>query len=144
MSDLNFTEEAISDPGILQLREQTKNVMIPLLIKVFQIRLEAQQLSAPPSRLTTTKSNSSLEDLSQKLTLLNEDLEKQELWIQSSRVQIEKVLSELKTPSHSLEGHVKSVSENPAIGKSFRAAIQKNEDKSSSTFSWLKEILRIK
>ena len=143
MSELNNPEDTINDPGILQLREQTKNVMIPLLIKVFQMRLEAQQLSAPPSRLTVTKSNSSLEDLAKKLTTLNEDLKKQELWIQSSRVQIEKVLSELKEPTHSLEAHIKTVSENPAIGNSFRKAIQKSEAKSSSTFSWLKELLRI-
>ena len=33
----------LSDPGLAILREQVKNIMIPLLIKVFHIKLQVQQ-----------------------------------------------------------------------------------------------------
>lgn len=141
MSD-QFDDTTLQDPSLQQLREETKKVMIPLLIKVFHKRQEVQQLSAPPSRLSASKPVKSKEELMTHLKELNDELKKQELWIQSAQGQIDKVLSELENPTLPLASHVKAVAENPSIRASFRAAIEK--EKSSSTFSWLKDLLRIK
>lgn len=133
------------DHGLAFLREQTKNVMIPLLIKVFQIRLEAQQVNAPPSRLTTPQSKSSLTELTEQLSLLNEDLKRQEIWIQSSRSQIKKVLAEIQEPTQSLINHVEKITSDPSMQKSFQEALEKNNKyEKPSTLAWFKEILRIK
>lgn len=141
MSDY-IDNTTLQDPSLQQLREETKKVMIPLLIKVFHARQEVQQLSAPPSRLSANKPVKSREELMTRLKSLHEELKKQELWIQSAQGQIDKVLSELENPTQPLGAHVTSVAENPSIRASFRAAIEK--EKSSSTFSWLKDLLRIK
>ncbi len=67
MSDLEteFSEEektthfvqagTLSDPSLIQLRDQIKKVMIPLLIKTFQFKLELSQSLSLPSRLKHQK-----------------------------------------------------------------------------------------
>ncbi|MES2200178.1 MAG: hypothetical protein V4489_08435 [Chlamydiota bacterium] len=94
-----MSEETIIDPGLSQLREQTKNVMVPILIKAFQLKSEAGQLTEPPSRLYSVKSKGSLKEVISQLTSLEEDLKLQQLWIESSRHQIGKILTEFQEES---------------------------------------------
>ncbi len=98
-----MSEETIIDPGLSQLREQTKNVMVPILIKAFQLKSEAGQLNEPPSRLYSVKPTSSLKEVISQLTSLEEDLKLQQLWIESSRHQIGKILTEIQEDSSTEE-----------------------------------------
>ncbi len=95
----------ITDTSLAQIREQIKNVMIPLLIKVFHLKLEAQQATSPPSRLHKKEPHAQLEDVIGHLQRLDEDLKQLGLWSQSCRSQIHKVLNEIeeevKPPSFS-------------------------------------------
>ena len=91
-----MSEETIIDPGLSELREQTKNVMVPILIKAFQLKSEAGELAEPPSRLYSIKPKGSLKEVISQLTSLEEDLKLQQLWIESSRHQIGKILTEIQ------------------------------------------------
>lgn len=91
-----MSEESLNDPGLLQLREQTKNVMIPLLIKAFRLRSEGNRLSAPPSRLCKEEKDLSKEEVIARLSALADDLEQQRIWIESGKNQVEKILAELQ------------------------------------------------
>lgn len=82
----------ITDASLNSLRDQIKNVMIPLLIKIFQLKLELNQAMSLPSRLQT-KSNGSPAELLAELTQLDEDLKSLELWCESARNQIAKAKS---------------------------------------------------
>jgi hypothetical protein len=119
-------KEAPQDAGLRQLQEQIKNVMIPLLIKVFQLRLEVQQSISPPSRLQNKQPKASLQELIENLSQLHQDLKLLQSWNQSCQIQIEKVLQEaLEKPSSSLSSSVKTGSSpiHPAVQKSFQGAI---------------------
>lgn len=155
MSDLNSEHEDPAahhpnDQGLSLLREQTKNVMIPLLIKVFQIRLEGQQIAEPPSRLFSSKPKASLNELLEQLTHLDEDLKLQYLWIESTRTQIDKITAELKQIHPiSLANHVKKEGmADPAIQKSFQDVISKKNGNthppSNKKQSWFQKILKPK
>ncbi len=122
----NPLETPLQDSELSQLKKQTKDVMIPLLIKIFQIRLEAQQLKEPPSRLASDKNKSSLEDLQKQLLILDNDLKLQLQWIQSCRTQIEKVSAELHDPLSALTD-VKKLQANPFMQKSFDKALSSNQ-----------------
>ena len=133
MSDLN--SKTLEDPsstnstdqGLSLLREHTKNVMIPLLIKVFQTRLEAQKIAEPPSRLSSAKPKASLSELLEQLTHLDEELKLQYLWVESTRTQLQKIITELKQiPPASTTHHIKKEGmADPAIQKSFQDVISK-------------------
>lgn len=128
-----------NDPSLLQLREQTKNAMIPLLIRAFQLRLEAQQLGAPPSRLQPAKPKGSLEAVSKQLLQLSEDLQLQQIWIQSCQSQIQKIRKEIEEqqPISPLKSHIDTNSAvHPTIQKSFQKAL-------SPSRSWWQKFLRI-
>ena len=114
--------EPPKDPGLSQLQGQIKNVMIPLLIKIFQLRLEVQQTTSPPSRLQSSKPRISLDDLIGQLLRLDEDLKLLHIWNQSCQTQLEKVLHEAKEGTAGSLGHsVKSnYKEHPAVRKSFQ------------------------
>ena len=130
--------ENLADPSLLQLREHTKNTMIPLLIRAFQLRMEAQQLNAPPSRLQPSKPKGSLPDVVRQLTQLDEDLQLQQIWIQSCQRQIQKIRKEIEEqqPLSPLKTHVEpNPSAHPAIQKSFQKAL-------SSSRSWWQKFLR--
>lgn len=90
--------DPLHDSGLSQLKEHIKNTMIPLLIKIFQIRLEVQQASAPTSRLHSQNPSlkTSLPELIEQLQRLDEDLKLVQVWSQSCRAQVEKVMSEAK------------------------------------------------
>ena len=153
MSDLNheINEDLGSnhstDQGLFLLREHTKNVMIPLLIKVFQIRLEAQQIAEPPSRLSSAKPKTSLNELLEQLSRLDEDLKLQYLWVESTRTQIEKIISELKQIQPiCLTNHIKKENTaDPIIQKSFQNVISKKMEiphsPSIKKKSWIRNIL---
>ncbi len=125
------SSEPLNDPGLSQLQGQIKNVMIPLLIKIFQLRLEVQQTTSPPSRLQSSKPKVSLEDLTQQLNLLNADLKLLHIWNQSCQTQIEKVLHEADQGySGSLGNSVKQDPKlHPSIQKSFQGALLSGKEK---------------
>lgn len=114
-----MSEETIIDPGLSQLREQTKNVMVPILIKAFQLKSEAGQLAEPPSRLYSVKPTGSLKEVISQLTSLEEDLKLQQLWIESSRHQIGKILTEIQQDSSEKEPVKKSSTKKPFSLKSW-------------------------
>lgn len=122
-----MSEETTIDPGLSQLREQTKNVMVPILAKAFQLKSEAGQLREPPSRLYSVKTKGSLKEVISQLTSLEEDLKLQQLWIESSRHQIGKILTEIQEEPLS-----KETAKNPSSKTKF------------SLLSWWKKILGIR
>ena len=143
-----MSDENITDPGLLQLREQTKNVMIPILIKAFQLKSEAGSLTEPPSRLTSIEPKSSLEDVILQLSSLDKDLKLQQLWIESSRHQIEKILTEIaQEPAMPLAGQIKTNPiPLPSIQKSFQNTFPPVSSQIKFPFSfksWWKKILGI-
>lgn len=124
----NCSVSPISDPGLAMLREQVKNIMIPLLIKVFHIKLEAQQASSPPSRLQSKQPENKVQELVLQLEKLDEDLKLMIGWCQSCRNQVGKVLAEVNTelkppsPIHS------PMETNPAVHKSFTDALASQQE----------------
>lgn len=83
---------AMSDSALNTLRDQIKKTMIPLLIKIFQLRLDLNQSISLPSRLQP-KSTESPESILAQLRSLDEDLKLLVLWCESSRNQIAKALN---------------------------------------------------
>ena len=118
----------LSDPGLAILREQVKNIMIPLLIKVFHIKLQVQQASSPPSRLQAREPEEKVKELIFQLDKLDEDLKLMISWCQSCRKQVNKVLSEadaeLKVPSSIHSGF----ETNQALHKSFTDALANHHE----------------
>jgi hypothetical protein len=117
--------EVPKDNGLQQLQGQIKNVMIPLLIKIFQLRLEVQQATSPPSRLQNAQPKASLEELIEQLSELSQDLKILQSWNQSCQMHIEKILQENRDgiPS-SFSSTVKTDQRiHPAVQKSFQGAI---------------------
>ena len=107
-----MSEETIINPELSQLREQTKSVMVPILIKAFQLKSEAGELAEPPTRLYSVKTKGSIKDVISELTSLEEDLKLQQLWIESSRLQIGKILTEIQEEPDSNQD-IKKPSTNP-------------------------------
>jgi hypothetical protein len=110
------------DPTLSQLRDQIKKVMIPLLIKTFQFKLELSQSLSLPSRLNTKKNQRSPDEIIEHLKILDSDLKILLLWCQSCRSQIQKALNasdeDLKTPVTT-----PTPPANTAISKSFSEAV---------------------
>lgn len=85
----------IHDSALSQLREKIKEVMLPLLIRVFELKqAAAHQL---PSRLQKTV-DVSHEEIRSELMVLQEDLHRLSLWCSSSQNQIKKALREIDPP----------------------------------------------
>lgn len=137
MSDLEteFSEEektthfvqagTLSDPSLIQLRDQIKKVMIPLLIKTFQFKLELSQSLSLPSRLKHQNKRSP-EEIVEQLKTLDNDLKILLLWCQSCRSQIQKALS---VPEEEQKNSVNAsvpISDNAAVSKSFSEAVSAN------------------
>ncbi len=146
-SDETISSPPLRDPGLSQLQGQIKNVMIPLLIKIFQLRLEVQQTTSPPSRLQSSKPKVSLDDLISQLNRLDEDLKLLNIWNQSCQTQIAKVLQEAKMGhSISLGDSVKAdYKGHPAAKKSFEGAFSsgKKETAPRPLSFWKKWIQKI-
>ncbi|MES2345084.1 MAG: hypothetical protein V4494_04005 [Chlamydiota bacterium] len=83
-----------NDPNLGQLRAQIKKVMIPLLIRIFELKLAAQQANTPPSRLQK-KHNEPVEDILSHLKNLEEELRLLQLWCHSCQKQVERALGEI-------------------------------------------------
>ncbi len=94
LSDYSIAE-GICDPALSQLREEIKKVMLPLLIRVFELKQAAAH--QPPSRLQNPIEVSH-EEIRKELTTLQEDLHRLSLWCKSSQNQINKALREIDPP----------------------------------------------
>ena len=85
---------SICDANLANLREAIKNAMIPLLIKVFELKLAAQQAKNPPSRLQKPPKES-LDNIQEQLSLLLKDLDLLHMWCESSQKQVAKAVKEI-------------------------------------------------
>lgn len=114
----------LNDPSLVQLRDQIKKVMLPLLIKTFQFKLELSQASSMSSRLQSQKNQRSPEEIIEQLKVLDNDLKILFLWCQSCRSQIQKALvppeEEQKSPSAPT---IAISSPDPVVSKSFSEAM---------------------
>lgn len=115
----------LRDPALGQLRDQIKKVMIPLLIKTFQYKLELNQSLSSPSRLQSQKNQRSPDEIVEHLKTLDADLKVLLLWCQSCRSQIQKALT---PPEEEQINPINAVpsAEDPAISKHFNKAVSKH------------------
>jgi hypothetical protein len=111
------------DPSLSQLRDQIKKVMIPLLIKTFQFKLELSQSLSLPSRLRSQKNQRSPEEILEHLKILDSDLKILLLWCQSCRSQIQKALSVSDEDQKPPVTTAVPSSANTAVTKSFSEAV---------------------
>lgn len=111
-----------SDPSLSQLRDQIKKVMIPLLIKTFQFKLELSQSLSLPSRLQNQKNQRSPEEIIEHLKTLDNDLKVLLLWCQSCRSQIQKALSGPEEQKNSVTTSCPATSSD-TVSKSFSEAV---------------------
>jgi hypothetical protein len=113
----------LGDPSLGQLRDQIKKVMIPLLIKTFQFKLELSQSLSLPSRMQSKKNQRSPEEIIEYLKILDNDLKVMLLWCQSCRSQIQKALSvPEEEQKNTMTASVPSIP-NSAVLKSFTEAV---------------------
>lgn len=121
------SDSGAADPNLSQLRGQIKKVMIPLLIKIFELKLAAQQAKTPPSRLQK-KIHEAPEEILNQLDAIDKDIKLLHLWCVSCQKQIEKAKTEAEEIGKPLERHAASSEKtaNPAIGKSFSQAVSQN------------------
>jgi len=82
-----------SEPTLSQLEQQIKSVMIPLLMDIFALKEEAQQSKSPPTRLSIPPRRSE-QEVRDRLTGLEKDLERAALWIQTCLTQVKKTRDE--------------------------------------------------
>lgn len=88
---------AFSDADLKGLREQIKRIIIPKLIRVFELKLAAQQAAAPPSRLTGLRPDASkLQEIKAELEKLREDIKLLQVWCESCQSQIAKATEEVE------------------------------------------------
>jgi len=114
---------AIDDLSLNQLRDHIKKVMIPLLIKSFQLKLELSQAISLPSRLQPIKQKHSSEEIIAQLKQLDKDLQVLLLWCQSCRNQIQKALVLPEEEMKSVLASTPPSTANPAVSKSFSEAV---------------------
>lgn len=110
------------DPGLTQLRDQVKKVMIPLLIKTFELKLAAQQLKSPPSRLQK-QIGEPPEKIRKQLDKLGDNLKQLQLWCHSCQNQISKALNEIDEDPDRPMRHTTSSESKEQAQKSFWEAI---------------------
>jgi hypothetical protein len=120
----HFTQAGqLNDPSLIQLRDQIKKVMIPLLIKTFQFKLELSQALSLPSRLQSQKNQRSPEEITEQLKTLDNDLKVLFLWCQSCRSQIQKALATPEEEQKNTVALPTIATANPAVSKSFSEAV---------------------
>ncbi len=112
----------IADPSLSMLRDQIKKVMIPMLIKIFQLKLELSQAISLPSRLQP-KAKESPEEITSQLKNLDEDLKLLILWCENSRHQISKALSASEEEHKSASKATTGSPAHPFVSKSFSEAL---------------------
>lgn len=120
----NYTQAGtIADLSLGGLRDHIKKIMIPMLIRIFQLKLELSQSISLPSRLQRMDKDSPDVTLNE-IKKLDEDLKLLILWCQSCRNQIGKALSlpdeEQKDTISSTAPHT---SHHPGVSKSFSEAV---------------------
>lgn len=113
---------AISEPSLSALRDQIKTVMIPMLIKIFQLKLEMSQAIGLPSRFQS-KGKETPEQITAQLKSLDEDLKLLMMWCESSRNQIAKAISIPEEDQKNTTTATASSSANPSVTKSFSDAV---------------------
>jgi hypothetical protein len=87
---------AFSDADLTQLRQQIKKIMIPKLIRVFELKLAAQQASMPPSRLLGNRPDETkLEEILAELGSLKDDVYLLQLWCDNCQKQVNKAIEEV-------------------------------------------------
>lgn len=119
----HFTQTgALSEPSLGQLRDQIKKVMIPLLIKTFQCKLELSQSLSLPSRLQSNKNPHTPKEIEEQLKTLDNDLKVLLLWCQSCRSQIHKALTPPEEEQKNTVTNPSSAA-HPAAIKSFNEAV---------------------
>ncbi len=124
LSESHFVQAGqLNDPSLTQLRDQIKNVMIPLLIKTFQLKLELNQALSLPSRLQSQKNRRSPEEILDQLKTLDNDLKVLLLWCQSCRSQIQKALTVPEEEQKNTVAPPTEATANPAVTKSFSEAV---------------------
>lgn len=84
---------AVSEPGLSQLQEQIKSVMIPLLMEIFSLKEAAQECNSPPTRLSISPTMSR-QEVEGRLEKLKEDLLSIQRWTQHCVTRVQQVLSE--------------------------------------------------
>jgi hypothetical protein len=111
-------------PGLRDLRQKVKEVMIPLLVEVFEAKLAAQGSNAPISRLQPP-SLKSREQICKELEAIHQDIKLLLLWGQSCEKQVLKALEELnEKPKTTFRYSLSSPQEtNPDVSKSFSEAL---------------------
>lgn len=121
----HFTQAGqLHDLSLIQLRDQIKKIMIPLLIKTFQHKLELSQALSLPSRLKNHKNQYSPEEIIEQLKTLDNDLKVLLLWCQSCHNQIQKALSVPEEEQKSTTVAAPTIAPtNPAVSKSFSEAV---------------------
>lgn len=122
-----------ADPNLGQLRAQIKKVMIPMLIKIFELKLAAQQASTPPSRLQKQQSESVTEILAQ-LSSLEEELKLLQLWCLSCQKQVERALGELAPKEETAQP--------PSAPPRFTQTPPENPSDEQSSSNWLRKFLK--
>jgi hypothetical protein len=113
----------LGDPSLRQLRDQIKKVMIPLLIKTFQFKLELSQSLSLPSRLQNQKNLRSPEQIIEHLKTLDNDLKVLLLWCQSCRSQIQKALNVSEEEQKNSVTTSVPTAPNTTVSKSFSEAV---------------------
>jgi hypothetical protein len=114
---------SMDDLSLNQLRDHIKKVMIPLLIKSFQLKLELSQAISLPSRLQPVKPKQSSDEIIAQLKQLDKDLQVLMLWCQSCRNQIQKAIVLPEEEMKSVSASSPSPASNPAVSKSFSEAV---------------------
>jgi hypothetical protein len=132
---------SVADPNLKHLRGQIKKVMIPLLIKIFELKLAAQAAKTPPSRLQK-KMHESPEEIFHQLDQIESDLKLLNLWCVSCQKQLEKAKKEIEEIGKPPQLHTSEQTPNPAIGKSFSEAVRMPPREDTPTISWLKKFLQ--
>lgn len=87
---------AFSDADLTQLRQQIKKIMIPKLIRVFELKLAAQQASMPHSRLLGNRPDETkLDEILAELSSLKDDVNLLQLWCDNCQKQVNKAIEEV-------------------------------------------------
>ncbi len=90
------SSHAFSDADLTQLRQQIKRIMIPKLIRVFELKLAAQQASMPPSRVLGNRPDAAkLQEILAELNFLKDDVHLLQLWCESCQKQVNKAIEEV-------------------------------------------------
>jgi hypothetical protein len=122
---------SIQEPSLNQLRDQIKNVMLPLLIKTFQRKLEST---------FSSRQEGSIDEAQEQLKTLDQDLKNLLLWSQNCRSQIQKALS-LSEQQKSIAATT-STKSHPSISKSFTDAIAKQHLREFTSKTWWKKFFK--